>query len=98
MGERIQVFFKLSFVEARVRLIVDKPNGRVLILDRVLGPGTYRLGGVVGEPPGRRLLTLEVRLSLSEECMPPEYYEYEPLLCACVFDAVWSAGLIIKDH
>gem|GEM_PF-5161362 len=98
VGERIQVFFKLSFVEARVRLIVDKPNGRVLILDRVLGPGTYRLGGVVGEPPGRRLLTLEVRLPLSEECMPPEYYEYEPLLCACVFDAVWGAGLIIKDH
>ena len=97
VGERIQVFFKLSFVEARVRLIVDKPNGRVLILDRVLGPGTYRLEGVVGEPPGRRLLALEVRLPLSEECMPPEYYEYEPLLCICVFDAVWGADLIIKD-
>ena len=97
VGERIQVFFKLSFVEARVRLIVDKPNGRALILDRVLGPGTYRLEGIVGEPPGRRLLTLEVRLPLSRECMPPEYYEYELLVCTCAFEAVWGADLTVKS-
>ena len=93
IGEEVRISFKVP-VTSRVRLVVIKPSGALLLLDRVLASGAYTIKGVIGEPPGVRTLVLEVWLPTNPGC--PLYEDYAIVRVYCTYEAVSGADLEIQ--